>query len=179
MGNSGWPGKTRLGNAACCLLLLGTLVSQEKSCRLLLLSYSCWWGILVGEKKTRLGNDAFHCLLLLGTVVSQKNCCRMLLRVCSCWWGILVGQEKLGWWMPLVACCCWEPSLARKNPADCCFCLIDADEESWLARKKLGWEMTLFIACCCWEQWSARKTAAECCCVSVAADGESWLARKN
>ena len=134
-GNPGWPGKTRLGNAACCLLLLGTLVSQEKSCRLLLLSYSCWWGILVGEKKTRLGNDAFHCLLLLGTVVSQKNCCRMLLRVCSCWWGILVGQEKLGWWMPLVACCCWEPSLARKTSADCCCWFIATGGESWLASK--------------------------------------------
>ena len=86
--------KTKLGNTAGCLLLVGTLDSQENCCRLLLLSYSCWWGILVGEKKTRLGNDSFRCLPLLGTLVSRENRCRMLLLVGSCWWRILVGQNK-------------------------------------------------------------------------------------
>ena len=52
MGNSGWPGKTRLGKDAYrCLLLLGTLVSQENCCRMLLLVGSCWWGILVRQEK--------------------------------------------------------------------------------------------------------------------------------
>ena len=87
--------KTRLGKDACsCLLLLGTPVSQENFCRLLLLVGSCW-GESWLARKTRLANNACSCLMLPGNLVSQENFCRLLLLVSSCWWGILVGQEKL------------------------------------------------------------------------------------
>ena len=51
-GESWLARKTRLGKDACrCLLLLGTLVSQENCCWMLLQVGSCWWGILVGQEK--------------------------------------------------------------------------------------------------------------------------------
>ena len=124
MGNPVWQGEIRLGKDACrCLLLLGTLVSQEDGCRMLLLVGSCWWGILVGQEKLGWGKTlVVCCLLLLGTLVSQKNCRRMLLLVGSCRWGVLVSQERLGWGVLLVGGDAEWP-----------------DRKRGLGRPKLGW----------------------------------------
>ena len=74
----------------------------------------------------------------------------------------------------VVAFCCWEPWLARKTAAECCFSLVAAGGESCFARKKLGWGTPL-VACCCWEPWLARKTIAERCYGLVAAgENPGW-----
>ena len=140
MGNPGWPGKQGWGKklvvAYCCW---ESWLARKTSVD------CCWWLVaVVGNSgwpgKTRLGKDACRCLLLLGTLVSQENFCRLLLLVGSCCWGILVGQEKLSWGITLVlACCCWEPWLARKTSADCCRWLVAAGgNHDWPGKTRLG-----------------------------------------
>ena len=87
-GNSGWPGQTRLGNSACCLLLLGTLDSQKNCCGKLLLVGSCWWWILVDQEKIGLG------MPLVGVEVEWPEKKGGLGRP-KFGWG--VGRLKYGW----------------------------------------------------------------------------------
>ena len=201
-----------LAVAFCCWETWFSSITATQSC--------CWFVAADGEswlaRKTRLGKDACRCLLLLGTLVSQENFCRLLLMGNPGWPG------KQGWGKTLVvACCCWEPWLARKTSADyCCWLVAVVGNPGWpgktrlgkdacrcllllgtlvsqenfcrllllvgsccwgilVGQEKLDWGITLVLACCCWELCLARKISADCCCWLVDAGREAWLARKT
>ena len=119
--------------ACCCWKTWWARKRAAQCCRWFVAADREFWL----ARKTKLGKDACRCLLLLlGTLVSQENFCRLLLLVCSCSWGILVGHEELGCGKLLVvACCCWDPCLAREPSADCRCWFVAADGKPWLAKK--------------------------------------------
>ena len=180
MGNPGCPGKARLGNDAChCLLLLGTLVSRENFCRMLLLVGSCWWGILVGQEKLGWGKTLVVACCCWETWLARKTsaqyCSGLVAAGAESW---LARKTRLG----KVSCRCLLLLGTSDSPENFCTILLWAGG-CWrgilVGQEKLGWGKTLVVACCCWETWLARKTAAQCVRWFVAAYGESWLARKT